>query len=93
MTHMAAIFNKSLGQNGLSFADDIFKFISICENSYCKSNFTEVCFHSAIIDCSIGLENGLLPNTWQAIIWTNDDQGTDPYMHHPASMSTEKENG
>ena len=36
---------------------------------------------------SIGLDNGLAPAIWQAIIWTNDCQITDEYMHYSASMS------
>ena len=31
--------------------------------------------------------NGLAPTRCQAIIWTEDDQFTDAYMHHSASVS------
>ena len=31
--------------------------------------------------------NGLALNRRQAIIWTNDGEFTDAYMHHTASMS------
>ena len=44
-------------------------------------------FHWSLFLSSIGSDNGLAPARWQAIIWTNDGQFTDAYMHHSASMS------
>ena len=35
----------------------------------------------------IGLDNGLAPTRWQAIIWTNGGYFIDAYMLHSASMS------
>ena len=41
---------------------------------YFYSNFTEVCsLGSYCQKGSIGLGNGLAPNRWQAITWTDDD--------------------
>ena len=37
---------------------------------------------------SVGSDNGLVPNSWQTIIWTNDGYITDAYMCHSASIST-----
>ena len=36
---------------------------------------------------SIGLDNDLELSRWQAIIWTDDVQFANAYMHHSASMS------
>ena len=36
---------------------------------------------------SIGLDNGLVPNRQQTIIWTNGDLISDAYMRHSATMS------
>ena len=36
---------------------------------------------------SIDSDNGLVPTSRQAIIWTNDGQFTGAYMSHSASMS------
>ena len=36
---------------------------------------------------SIGLDNGLVPSRWQAIIWTNDGKFIDTYMCQSAWMS------
>ena len=41
---------------------------------YFDCNFTDVCSQgSNWQSSSIGLDNGLAPNRWQAIIWTNAD--------------------
>ena len=51
-------------------SEDILKCINLGEwwkSLYYGSNFTKVWF-------SIGSDNGLAPNRWQAITWTNDDQ-------------------
>ena len=41
---------------------------------YFDYNFTDVCSQgSNWQSSSISLDNGLAPNTWQAIIWTNAD--------------------
>ena len=41
---------------------------------YFDYNFTDVCSQgSNRQSSSIGLDNGLAPNRWQAIIWTNAD--------------------
>ena len=41
---------------------------------YFDYNFTDVCSQGANWQSSsIGLDNGLAPNRWQAIIWTNAD--------------------
>ena len=51
-------------QNGRHFANDIFKL---------DPNFTENCSQGISYQfSSIGLENGVLPNGWQAIFWTSD---------------------
>ena len=33
-----------------------------------------------------GSDYGLVPTRWQAIIWTNDGNFTQEYMHHSASI-------
>ena len=44
------------------------------KNLYFDYNFTDVCSQgSNWQSSSIDLDNGLAPNRWQAIIWTNDD--------------------
>ena len=51
-------------------------------------SFTEVCSYGSNLQySSIGLDNGLAPTRWQAIIWTNDGKFTDAYMRHSASMT------
>ena len=65
----------SLGQNGCHCADDIFKCILMNNNfvfwfQFHLSLFLRV--QLTTID-SIGSGNGLAPNSWQAIIWSNAD--------------------
>ena len=77
------------GKNGRHFADDIFKCIFLNEKFcilikislkfvcewivlYFDENFTEVCLSNWQWPI-IGLDNGLAPNRWQAIIGTNAD--------------------
>ena len=51
-------------------------------------NFTEVCSLESCQQYSIiGTDNGLVPNRWQAIIWTHGGGFTDEYMHHLVLMS------
>ena len=56
-------------------ADDIFKRIFLNENvRIFISNFTEICSWGSNWQLvSIGSGNGLAPNRWQAITWSNDD--------------------
>ena len=62
-------------QNGFHFADNIFTFICfyIKDVLYFDSDFIEI-YSQWFIEqnASIGLDNGLVPNRRQAIIWTND---------------------
>ena len=51
-------------------------------------DFTEVCSLESCQQYSIiGTDNGLVPNRWQAIIWTHGGWFTDEYMHHLVLMS------
>ena len=67
--------NSSSGQNGRHFADDDFTCIFFTENVlYLDQNFTEFCPQASNRQWpSIGLDNSLVPNRRQAIIWTNAD--------------------
>ena len=79
-----------LRQNGRHFPDDIFKCIFLNENVWIlimislkfvpkdSSNWQY---------SSIGLDNDMELSRCQAIIWTDDVQFADAYMHHSASMS------
>ena len=60
-------------QNGRQFADDIFKCIFVNEK-FCILLKISVKF---VPKGPIGLDNGLVPNRHQAIIWTN----ADVYIH------------
>ena len=66
-------------QNGWHFVDNIFKccWIKCLYFNYYYSNFTEVCFQrSNWQHITLGSGNGLAPNRWQAITWTNRDPDT-----------------
>ena len=61
-------------QSGCHFADDIFKCILLYKTNVFWLNFPDVCSQRSY--CwwvSIGSGNGLVPDRWQAIMWTNDD--------------------
>ena len=63
-------------QDGRHFPDDFFKSIFLNEN--------------VLISMTISVNfvpNGPIMAWRPAIIWTNDDQFTDAYMHHQALMS------
>ena len=63
-------------QNGRHFPDDIFKCIFVNKN-FCnliKNSLTFVPKGPTDIHPAFGLNNGLVPNRWQAIIWTSVNQ-------------------
>ena len=71
-------------QNGHHFQDDIFKRMFLYEN-YCISMKILLKFFpqgaNQQYSCT-GLDNGLAPARWQAIIWTNAGQSIDAYMRN-----------
>ena len=76
-------------QDGRHFADDIFKCIFLNENFLIVIKISLKFVPKGPINNipTIGSDNCLAPARLQAIIWTNDDEFTDAYMHHSASMS------
>ena len=58
-------------QNGRHLADAIFKYISLMENV--RISIKACSEGSNWQNASMGSDNALAPNRWQAIIWTNDD--------------------
>ena len=68
------VFNSSpLGQNGLHFADDMFKRIFLNENIWILNKISLKYVPWGLIDnmgC-IGSDNGLAASRLQAIIWAN----------------------
>ena len=72
--------------------DDIFKYIFLGKNVLIliKISLKFVPQGSNWQNCSIGSDNGLAPNRWQAIIWTDDNlccRRIYAYMRHMASVS------
>ena len=70
-----ALNSSPPGQNGHHFADDIFRCILVSEN-FCISIEISLKFdpRSPIYNKpAFGLDNGLVPNRWQAVIWNNAD--------------------
>ena len=61
-----------LRQNGCYFADNIFKCIYLNENLCVLTRISLKFVPKGWYQTSIGSDNGLAPNRWQAIIWTND---------------------
>ena len=60
------------------FADDIFKCLFLNENIWISMKISLKFVPKGPIDnmpATTGLDNGLVPNRRQAIIWTNDDLG------------------
>ena len=84
-------------QNSCHFADNIFKSILLNENIWIsidislnfvpKGQINNMPILGQIMACCIGSDKCLVSTRWQAIIYTNDGQFTDTYMHHSASMS------
>ena len=66
--------SSPIGQNGRHFIDDIFRCIFVNEK-FCIliKIWLQFVPKGPIDKPSTGLDNGLAPNTRQAIIWTNDD--------------------
>ena len=63
------------GQNGRHFADYNFRCIFVNEN-FCiliKKKSLKFVLNAPIDNNPAFLDNGLAPNRWQAIIWTNAD--------------------
>ena len=60
-------------QNGTHFADNIFKCISLNEKFCILIQISLKFVHKCLIDINIGSGNGLVPNKWQAITWSNAD--------------------
>ena len=56
-----------------SFADSIFKFIPLTEKRMLIQILVQLFFVIPLTWSQHVSNNGLLPNKWQAIIWTNDD--------------------
>ena len=72
---MSTFNSSSPGQNGCHFADDIFRCIFV-NDKLCiviKISLKFVLKGSVDNYPIIGLDNGLVPNRQQAIIWTNAD--------------------
>ena len=61
-------------QNGHHFADKILKLNSINEKSINLIKIQLCSLGSNIQSVIIGAGNGLVPNRWQGLAWTNDDQ-------------------
>ena len=77
MRHSASMsfFNSyPPGQNGHQLADDIFR-CSFLNEKFCILIQISLKFvpKGRLFKFSIGLDNGVAPNRWQAIIWTNAD--------------------
>ena len=87
--YLEVTFNTSRPrQNGRHFSDNISNAFLQWKCLDCDQNFTEVYSHgSNWQNSSIGSDNGLAPNKRQVIVWTNDGQFTDAYIHHSDSVS------
>ena len=61
-------------QNGRHFVDDFFKDIFLNENFGIPNNISLNYVPQGLVDntSSLGSDNGLVPNRWRAIIWTDD---------------------
>ena len=76
-------------QYGRHFPDDILKWIFLNENVWISITISWTFVPRGPMNnfVIIGLDNGLAPTRWQAIIWTNGGYFIDAYMLHSASMS------
>ena len=71
----AAVYGLTmrLRQNGRHFPDAIFQCIFLNENIWISIKISLKFVPKGTTEySSIGLDNGLAPDRWQAIIWTND---------------------
>ena len=61
--------------NGCHFAEDIFKYI-LLDETLCILILTDSLFLRVQLTISHNLGNGLAPQRWQAITWTNDERSS-----------------